>query len=84
MLDDEHDFDAIGEDDEMDERTDIHEVVEHLRESLTYDMAMKAYECRYGRTPEPSEDLEAFIDELISEAYNAGYDDWNDEFLYYD
>jgi len=64
-------------------KPDVERVVQHLRETLTYDMAEKAYRCRHGKAPDDSE-LDDFIDELINEHYNAGLDEWNDEYLYYD
>ena len=68
---------------EHDGRPDVDDVVERLRESLTYDMAEKAYRIRYGKEP-GAETLEAFMEELVNEHYNAGLDEWNDEYLYYD
>jgi hypothetical protein len=62
---------------------DYERVVQHLRDTITCDMVAKAYQIRFGREIDDSE-YESFIDELITEHYNAGLDDWDDEFLYYD
>ena len=64
-------------------KRDLKRAVEHLRETLTNDMAEKAYRCRYGEDPDDSV-LDEFIEELINEHYNAGLDEWDDEFLYTD
>ena len=58
-------------------------VVEHLRDTLTHDMAAKAHRCRYGGKLNESE-YESFVEELINEHYNAGLDEWDDDYLYYD
>lgn len=58
-------------------------IVEHLRDTITPEMAEKAYRCRFDR--ELSEDeYEAFVDQLITEHYNAGLDDWDEKFLFFD
>lgn len=64
-------------------RPDVEEIVQHLRDTLTADMAIRAYRIRYERDPGPKE-LEDFMEELISEHYNAGQDEWSDDYLYYD
>ncbi len=64
-------------------KRDFEQVVEHLRETLTYDMVAKAFRCRYGEELDEA-DYESFAEELINEHYNAGLDEWNDEYLYYD
>ena len=62
---------------------DFEQVVEHLRETLTPDMVAKAYRRRYGEEVDDSE-YEDFVEELINEHYNAGLDEWDDDYLYYD
>lgn len=52
-----------------------------LRKSLTEGMAYRAFKCRKGRSPREGE-LDRFMDELITSAYNCGYDTWDDDFLY--
>ena len=64
-------------------RRRMQESVEHLRESLTPDMVAKAYRCRFGNELDDSE-YEDFADQLIVEHYNAGLDEWDDKYLYYD
>jgi hypothetical protein len=54
-----------------------------LRESLTEGMAFRAFKCRKGRSPREGE-LDRFMEELITSAYNCGYDTWDDDFLYSD
>jgi hypothetical protein len=68
---------------EYDDRPDVNEAVQRLRDTLTYDMAEKAYRIRHDEEPD-AETLEAFMEELVNEHYNAGLDEWNDEYLYYD
>lgn len=75
-------YDFRGDEEEA-ERSDIGEVVEKLRETLTHDMALKAYRMRHGSDPKDDE-LENFMEELVNEHYNAGLDEWDDDFLYYD
>ena len=62
----------------------VQRITAHLRETLTYDMAEKAFRCRNGEESTDENDLELFINELIADAVNAGYDEWDDEFLDYD
>jgi len=64
-------------------KRDVEQIVEHLRDTLTHDMAAKAYRCRFGKELDDS-DYEGFVDELINEHFNAGLDEWTDEYLYYD
>jgi len=59
------------------------EIVAHLRETLTDDMAAEAYRCRYGKEL-PDDEYEEFIEELINEHYNAELDEWDEQFLYQD
>jgi hypothetical protein len=68
---------------ERKKRRQIEQVTEHLRETLTYDMAAKAYQCRYGKDL-PDDEYEEFVNELINEHFNAELDEWDDKFLYYD
>ena len=46
-------------------------------------MAEKAYRMRYGEEPEP-DTLDGFMEELVSEHFNAGLDEWDEDFLFYD
>jgi hypothetical protein len=64
-------------------RRDLRQIVEHLRDTLTYDMAAKAYRCRFGKELDDAE-YESFAEDLINEHYNAGLDEWDDDYLYYD
>ena len=76
------DLNHMSSSDEHD-RSDVSNAVERLRATLTYDMAEKAYRIRFGEDADLDE-LEAFMEELVNEHYNAGLDEWNDEYLYYD
>ncbi len=78
--DDEPDAYGLGDDDNS---SKFENIVQHLRDTLTYDMALKAYRIRYEKEPDDGE-LETFMDELVAEHYNAGFDEWSDEYLYYD
>ena len=63
---------------------EVTSVVQKLKETLTYDMALRAYKCRMDQEVPDDDELESFMDELVAEAYNNGYDEWNEEFLVYD
>ncbi|TWT77754.1 hypothetical protein Pla123a_15500 [Posidoniimonas polymericola] len=67
-------------DDSESDTTEVDEVVQRLRDTLTHDMATKAYRIRFDKEPEDAE-LEEFMDELVNEHYNAGLDEWTDEYL---
>jgi len=78
-------YDFREPDEEVSLPSDIQAIVEHLRETLTYDMALRAYRCRSGgEDPRDDAEMELFIEELIAEAVNSEYDQWIDEFLEYD
>jgi len=64
-------------------KRNMQQVIEHLRETLMPDMVAKAYRTRFGKELDDSE-YDDFAAELVSEHYNAGLDEWTDEFLYYD
>ncbi len=53
------------------EHGDTDEVVARLRETLTYDMAQKAYRMYY-ECDCPDDELESFMNESVNEHYNAG------------
>lgn len=77
--------DSEDEDDTDELPRDIQSIVEHLRETLTHDMALRAYRCRMdGESPQDDEELEAFMEDLISEAVNDEYDTWDDAFVEFD
>jgi hypothetical protein len=61
----------------------IEEIVRGLRDTLSDDMARKAYGIRYKRQPTPSE-LTEFKEQLIKEHYDEGFDQWVEKYLYYD
>lgn len=82
-FDEDSDEEATDEESEPTEAGQVSEVVDRLRETLTYDMAAKAYRSRHGADPD-DDDLESFMEELVNEHFNAGLDEWNDEYLYYD
>ena len=58
-------------------------MIEKLRDTLTHDMAARAYRCRHGEEI-GEEDYEWFMDELICEHYEMGFDQWDEDFLYTD
>jgi hypothetical protein len=60
---------------------DVADVVDHLRDTLTHDMAMRMIPKRFGVSPADDEELEQLMEELIADAYNDGYDSW-DNFPY--
>ncbi|QDT17475.1 hypothetical protein [Alienimonas californiensis] len=70
-----------------DTRPDVEETLEHLRETLTHDLLVRAYVSAHGESPTVDE-AEAYREVLVGEAYNAGISDWNepgvDEFLDWD
>jgi len=81
--DNEPESDDFPDGDTNGSRRDVEEAVQHLRDTLTHNMAIKAYRIRYERDPAPDE-LDAFMEELVSEHYNAGLDNWDEQYLYYD
>lgn len=76
----EYDFRDDRNDDEQ-IRFEVTAVVEHLRETLTHDMAARMIPNRLGVTPSNDKELEEYMEILISEAYNDGYSSW-DQFPY--
>lgn len=80
--DDSEAYDFRDDEREADD-SEVADVVERLRETLTYDMVLKAYRGRFGCDPDENE-LEDFMEDLINEHYNAGLDEWNEDYLYYD
>ena len=82
--DDSEEFDFREPDEETSLPVEVKAIVEKLRDSLTDEQARLAYKCRIGQAPDSDAELEAFIDELVTEAYNAGYEEWDDEFIDYD
>ena len=75
-------FDYRGDSDEDHGiRPEVADVVEHLRDTLTHDMAMRMIPNRFGVTPANDDELERLMEELIVDAYNDGYDSW-DHFPY--
>jgi hypothetical protein len=61
----------------------IEQIVQHLRDTLTDEMAARAYQIRYAREPSRAE-LDAFREELVDEHYDEGFDNWIDRYLYFD
>jgi hypothetical protein len=72
----EHDFR-----DELDEvdatRPGVSDVIDHLRDTLTHDMAMRIIPNRLGVTPANDKEFEELMEVLIADAYNDGYDSWS-------
>lgn len=64
------------DDDEVRLSPEINSIVEHLRETLTYDMAHRMIPNRFGVTPTDDVELERLMEELIADAFNDGYDSW--------
>ena len=73
----EDDYDFY-DDDEESLSEDVSDIVDHLRETLTHDMAMRIIPNRFGVTPANDEELEQLMEELIADAYNDGYNSWDD------
>jgi hypothetical protein len=69
------------DDDEVLLSPEVHSIVDHLRETLTYDMAGQMIRNRFGVTPKDDAELEQLMEELIADAFNDGYDSW-DSFPY--
>ena len=59
------------------------DVIEKLRDTLTHDMAAKVYRMRHGEDI-GEDDYEWFMEELINEHYEMGFDEWDEDYLYYD
>jgi hypothetical protein len=59
------------------------EALRDLRDSLTDDMARKAFGIRYHREPMPPE-LAEFKELLVKEHYDEGFDRWIEKYLYFD
>ena len=69
--------------DEPPETYRIDEIVAVCVNTLSDDMAGKAYGIRHKRQPTPSE-LTEFKEQLIREHYDDGFDQWVEKYLYYD
>jgi len=69
--------------DERPEPYRIEEILRGLRDTLSDDMAKKAYGIRYRRDPTPPE-LADFKEKLVEEHYDEGFDRWIDKHLYFD
>lgn len=69
--------------DEPPETYRIDEIVRGLRDTLSDDMARKAYGIRHKRQPTSSE-LTEFKEQLVKEHYDEGFDQWVEKYLYYD
>lgn len=54
----------------------VAEIIERLRDTLTFDMARRMIPNRFGVTPTSDDEIEALMEELIADAYNDGYDSW--------
>lgn len=78
--DDENEIDFY-DDEEESLSDDVTGTIDHLRETLTHDRAMRIIPNRFGVTPTNDEELEQLMEELIADAYNDGYDSW-EEFPY--
>ncbi len=57
---------------------EVNAIVDHLRDTLTHDMAMRIIPNRFGMTPQGDKELEELMEELIAEAFNDGYNSWDD------
>ena len=56
--------------------------VEHLRETLTEDMVARWWRYRMGaELPNDTMEYDGIREEMITEAYNLGFDEWDDEFV---
>ena len=67
------------EEDQADSRRS--KICNRLDETLTDDMALRAFRSRFDRKPRDGNELELFRGELIADAYNAGYKKWTNDFI---
>jgi hypothetical protein len=74
-------FDFRDDEEEGGLSPEINSIVDHLRETLTYDMAIRMIPNRFGVTPKNDMELDQLMEELIADAFNDGYDSW-DSFPY--
>ena len=76
---DEVEFDLYGdmEEEEEDLPDEMNALIEQLRETMPYDRAFEMYVRSVGAEP-TEEELDEFIDSLIAEQINAGYDNWEE------
>lgn len=77
FVEDQDDYELF-DDDEDAVSEEVSRSVDHLRDTLTHDMAMRIIPNRFGVTPANDEELEQLMEELIADAYNDGYDNWDD------
>lgn len=56
---------------------EINAILDHLRNTLTPDMARRMVPNRFGIIPANDVELERMMEELIADAYNDGYDSWD-------
>lgn len=77
--DDEVEFDLYGDMEEDEEvlPDELNALIQQLRETMPYDRAVEMYIRSVGTEP-TEEELEEFIDSLIAEQINAGYDNWDE------
>ena len=69
-------FDFCNDDDEGRLSPEVNSIIDHLRETLTYDMAKRMIPNRFGVTPRNDAELEQLMEALIADAFNDGYDSW--------
>ena len=77
---DEVEFDLYGDMEEEDAETlpdEMNAIIERLRDTMPYDRAFEMYVRSVGSEPSEQE-LEEFVDSLIAEQINAGYDNWDE------
>ena len=79
--DDEFDTDSYlyGDDDDAQLPNDVSDIADLLRETLTDDMAEAFIRSRFQEeVPDDPEQYQMLVEELIAEAFNDGYDSWDD------
>jgi hypothetical protein len=73
------DYDFRGDqDDDVSLDPELNSIVDHLRDTLTHEMAMRIIPNRLGITPQRDENLEELMEVLIADAFNDGYNNWDD------
>jgi hypothetical protein len=59
-------------------------IIQHLRDTLSEDEALRFFRRENGREPQSSEEYEQFVDRLICGHFNNGRSEWNYDLLYMD
>ena len=84
-IEDENDPDRFfpREETDSDLPPDVAAQIEHLRETLSSDQALASFLHQFEREPESEEELDAWQEELILQAYDAEAKEWSDDLLFW-